>query len=719
MLTPYSSPDILATIIDSMPDFVFWKDSAGFFRGCNRAFAEICFGCTQAELIGKSDADFIHDPETAAALRSEDLAVMASGATCRLDIWFTVADGSRHCLDTQKIPLLKPGGEVYGLLVVARDITDTKHLGEALLKSEAHYRTLFSNMSEAFALHEIICDQRGMPSDYRFLEINSAFEQQTGLMRDAVIGRRLLEIIPDEDHYWIEIYGRVALTGTTERFTRYSAAINRHYSVYAFSPAPGQFATLFTDATDRIVSEQSLRASETRLKEAQRLARLGYWELVHATEKLQWSDEIYRIFEIDPTQFGASYEAFISYIHPDDRKAVRDAFHQSLSSHSHYSISHRLLMPDGRIKYVHEECETTFDTAGLPVRSTGTVQDITDRKVLQEELDKIVQVEQEQHSFQTIVTNNPAMKTVLELAARVSTARQTTVALYGESGVGKEVLAHAIHTSSSVLPGKFIAINCAAIPENLLESELFGHVRGAFTGAESEREGKLSAASGGTIMLDEIGDMPLALQAKLLRVLEERTFEKVGGNTSQQLECRVIVATNRNLAQSVLEGTFREDLYHRINVFPLSVPPLRERKEDIALLCDHIINKLRQQLGRPLAAISPQVMALLQNYNWPGNIRELRNCLERAAILSNDGVILPEYLTMGIATPLNTIAADSSNSRITFNLSLPVENLSLDALTDQIMELALSRCNGNKAQAAKLLKVGRSAYYRRNTPPTP
>jgi len=179
----------------------------------------------------------------------------------------------------------------------------------------------------------------------------------------------------------------------------------------------------------------------------------------------------------------------------------------------------------------------------------------------------------ERFTFQSIVTVNPAMKELLELAARVASARQTTVAIYGESGAGKEVLARAIHFAGNGLPAGFVAVNCAAIPEHLLESELFGHVRGAFTGADRDREGKFSMARGGTILLDEIGDMPLPLQAKLLRVLQERVFEKIGSNTPLLADCRVIVATNRNLVSLVASGKFREDLYHRINVFPLTIPP--------------------------------------------------------------------------------------------------------------------------------------------------
>ena len=711
MLTPYSSPDILGTIIDAMPDFIFWKDTNGVFRGCNHAFAKLCFGMSREEVVGKSDFDLMPDAEMAAKFQDEDRAIMSAASPRRLDIWFKLADGSRRCLEAQKIPMTYADGEVYGLLVVARDITDAKCLGEALQVSETRYRTLFSNMNEGFAVHEIICDQKGVPCDYRFLEINEAFEKLTGLARKDVVGKRLSEVMPHEDAVWIDVYGKVALTGTSERFTRHSSILNRYYSVYAYSPAPCQFATLFMDSTDQIVSSQALGISEARLTEAQRLAKLGYWDLDHASGKLQWSDEIYRIFETDVSRFGSSYEAFFKAIHPDDREIVRNTFESSLQTHTPYGITHRILLAGNRIKYVHEQCETSFDAAGLPLRSSGTVQDITERKILQDELNRIAQDERELYSFHTIVTNSSALRTQLELAARVSKARQTTVALYGESGSGKEVLARAIHTASSNLPGKFIAVNCAAIPENLLESELFGHVRGAFTGADSDREGKFSIAKGGTILLDEIGDMPISLQVKLLRVLEERTFERIGSNILVQVECRIIVSTNRDLSLLVLEGRFREDLFHRINIFPLRIPPLRERCEDIPLLCDFLLIVLRHELGRPLPGISPQAMKLLLAYRWPGNVRELRNCLERAAIIADGGMIAPEHLAI-ITTGSVSDSVPIAENAITYNLSLSSPDVGIDALLDQIMAITLEHCNGNKAQAARILKIGRSAYYR-------
>jgi DNA-binding NtrC family response regulator len=318
----------------------------------------------------------------------------------------------------------------------------------------------------------------------------------------------------------------------------------------------------------------------------------------------------------------------------------------------------------------------------------------------------------ERFTFQSIVTVNTAMKEMLGLAAKVASARQTTIAIYGESGSGKEVLARAIHFAGNGLPTGFVAVNCAAIPEHLLESELFGHVRGAFTGADRDREGKFSLARGGTILLDEIGDMPLPLQAKLLRVLQERVFEKIGSNTPIPADCRVIVATNRNLPEWVSAGRFREDLYHRINVFPLTIPPLRDRKDDIPLLCEHVLDHLRQHLGKALPGISQRAMEVMLGYHWPGNVRELGNCLERAAILTEGELIRPAHL--GINSEVSVDAANGGDvgDSVTYTLTVPDAHLSLDTLTKRILAITLERCNGNKSKASQMLKIGRKAFYR-------
>lgn len=363
-------------------------------------------------------------------------------------------------------------------------------------------------------------------------------------------------------------------------------------------------------------------------------------------------------------------------------------------------------MRQGAYDYLEKPCD--------PLNIRLTVQRALDYHHVVQENEQIRGLLRERFTFQSIVTVDPQMKEMLERAAKVALAGQTTVMIYGESGVGKEVLSRAIHFAGNGLPNGFVALNCAAIPEHLLESELFGHVKGAFTGADRDREGKLSLARGGTLLLDEIGDMPWALQAKLLRVLQERVFEKVGSNTPLQANCRVIAATNRNLAEMVAHRNFREDLYHRINVFPLQIPPLRNRHGDIPLLCDHIIDQLHKHLGRKIPGISQKAMEVMQTYSWPGNVRELRNRLERAAILSDGELIRPSHLGLCVENKASIAGSEvpDETDMVTYTLSLPKANLSLEALTGQILVTTLDRCHGNKSKASKLLKIGRKYYYR-------
>jgi DNA-binding NtrC family response regulator len=315
----------------------------------------------------------------------------------------------------------------------------------------------------------------------------------------------------------------------------------------------------------------------------------------------------------------------------------------------------------------------------------------------------------ERFSFHNIVTQSPVMRQALELAARVAASPKTTISITGESGVGKEVLARAVHFASGCLPGSFVALNCAAIPETLMESELFGHVRGAFTGADRNRVGKFTLARGGTLLLDEIGDMPLLLQAKLLRVIEERSYEEVGSNTQLSVDFRLIVATHRDLAELVRLGRFREDLFHRINVVPIALPPLRERSEDIPLLVEYYLDLFRRHQGKALPGVSQRAMDLLMAHSWPGNIRELRNVLEYAALMVSDELIRPEHLRLPNAKPL---AAQPGRDTVDFQVSLSPEELSLVNLTNRILEMTLERCDGNKTQAAALLKVNRKMFYR-------
>ncbi|MCM3573536.1 sigma 54-interacting transcriptional regulator [Mesobacillus subterraneus] len=296
-----------------------------------------------------------------------------------------------------------------------------------------------------------------------------------------------------------------------------------------------------------------------------------------------------------------------------------------------------------------------------------------------------------------IFSEDPYMEKLKKSAAKAAKGR-STVLVRGESGTGKELFAHAIHNSSARSEGKFVVVNCAAIPEDLLESEFFGYEEGAFTGAKQRGKiGKFDLANGGTLFLDEIGDMSLSLQAKLLRVLQEREFYRVGGNVRVKVDVRIIAATNRNLEEMVKQGEFREDLYYRLNVISLNIPPLRERVHDVEYLIGGLMKELNSMLGTSITGISSQAKTALLRYEWPGNVRELRNVLERAMTFAEHGKIqaedLPDYLISQLSSPLGE------------QISL-AEDAELGAIRK-----ALSQTNGNKAKAARLLGISRSGLY--------
>jgi transcriptional regulator with GAF, ATPase, and Fis domain len=254
--------------------------------------------------------------------------------------------------------------------------------------------------------------------------------------------------------------------------------------------------------------------------------------------------------------------------------------------------------------------------------------------------------------FEQVIGNSPALESVLEQVERVAPT-DSTVLIQGETGTGKELIAHAIHNLSSRCGRPFVRLNCAAIPLDLLESELFGHEKGAFTGAIAQKIGRFELADKGTLFLDEVGDIPPALQPKLLRVLQEQEFERLGGTRTHQVDVRLVAATNRNLMEMASRGEFRTDLYYRLNVFPVMLPPLRERREDIPALVAHFVDVYGRRMNRQIEHIPPATMSSLVAYRWPGNIRELQNLIERAVIMSNDGVLpnpLPPESTVAIAT---------------------------------------------------------------------
>jgi Nif-specific regulatory protein len=354
--------------------------------------------------------------------------------------------------------------------------------------------------------------------------------------------------------------------------------------------------------------------------------------------------------------------------------------------------------PVGNDELLQADLKFLTLVAGLLAEAVAAMSEtIAERDSLVAENERLRRQLGDRYQPSNLVGNSRVMRQVYEQIAQVADSG-ATVLIRGESGTGKELVARALHFGSSRRSGPFVSVNCAALPEALVESELFGHEKGAFTGAQQQRKGRFELANGGTLFLDEIGDISPAVQIRLLRVLQERVFERVGGDTTVTVNVRIVTATNRNLEQAIREGRFREDLYYRLNVFPVYLPPLRERKSDILLLAEHFLRKHAEMYGKTIRRISTTAINMMMVYHWPGNVRELENCIERAVLTATDDVI------HGYSLPPTLQTSDATRTAI-----LPEEGASLQTLVEsyerEILVDALKKHRGNAAAVARFLQT--------------
>ena len=565
--------------------------------------------------------------------------------------------------------LLMPGGSVKHLRVLGRpskdpwggfefvgavtDVTERKRAEDALRSSEEGIRLTLDSVSGFVTTFSASGDL-----EYA----NRPFQDYSGRTLEQLKSDRGI-LHPDDRDRVMSQWGNSLITGEpiyVESRLRRSDGVFRWFHVSALplrdkNGGITRWYSIMTDIDERKQAEEKLRRSEADLLEAQRLTHTGSWKHVISSGRVEVSPEIHRIFGTTPDEDTVDAAFWFSRIHPEDRKRTQELFAKCEIEKTDYQADYRLLLPDGTIRHQHSVGHPILNKSGELIEFVGTAMDATEQvqaraalekaiaeiKVLKDQLYKenlALRDEVDRASmFEEIVGNSRELQAVLSRVAKVAPT-DSTVLITGETGTGKELVARAIHRRSPRSPRAFVSVNCAALAPSLIASELFGHEKGAFTGAMQRRLGRFELADGGTIFLDEVGELPADTQVALLRVLQEREFERVGGKQSIHVDVRVIAATNRKLDAATAQGAFRADLFYRLNVFPIEVPPLRERKEDVLMLLEYFLDRFAKKVGKKFGRIDRQTLELFRCYDWPGNIRELQNVVERSVILSSSDV---------------------------------------------------------------------------------
>jgi len=511
--------------------------------------------------------------------------------------------------------------------------------------------------------------------DGRLIRWNKTHEEMTGYTSDELMNFHVDDWFDEEDRptlakEWHKVFSEGQTHTELDLVIKDGSKVPYFFTgVRLMLGEKPHLVGIGIDITDKKRQEKALRKSEYILKRAEEIARFGSWQLDIVKNELFWSDEVYRIFGI-PIGYPLTYESFLDVVHPEDRTFVDVAWKDALQK-APYDIEHRIII-DGKVRWVREKARVEFNAAGEPVLRTGIVHDITDKKKAEQEREKAlneikrlkdlleaenIYLKKEMKDLYApgdIIGQSDAIQYVLFRAQQVAET-DTTVLILGETGTGKGRIARLIHATSQRSHKPLVIVHCSALPGNLIESELFGREKGAFTGAESKQMGRFELADGGTIFLDEISELSVELQAKLLRVIEEGEFERLGSPHTVKVDVRIIAATNRNIMEAIGKGRFRKDLFYRLNIFPVTLPPLRQRKEDIPLLANCFLEKYNKQVGRKIKKIPEETMRSLQAHTWPGNVRELMGVIERAVITNFDA---PLSLPATIALDHETITPE-------------------------------------------------------------
>jgi PAS domain S-box-containing protein len=644
----------LRAILENSPSIIFLKDAEGRYLDCNPPFEKLC-ALSRDRIIGKTDLELFPGKE-ATQFSSNDLEVIKAVRPMEFEETAVHSDGL-HTSIASKFPLRDGEDHIYAIGGIVTDITERKQAEEVLRASEERFRLMVERVKD-YAIY--LLDPKGHVSSW-----NAGAERIKGYCEEEILGQHFSRFYPADDIAQGKPEEQLRLAAAAGRIEDEGWRVRKDGSRFWASVLLTAlrdredglvgFCKVTRDITERKRAEEELRRSEAQLAEGQRISHTGSWSWNVSAGDLFWSREYFRIFGLDTQSTKPTYEMFFEMVHPEDRLFIRQTFEAAVNEQKDFAEDYRIVRPDETIRHIRSMAHPVFNDNGKLAEYVGTVIDVTEHVQAKTELarafEEIHGLKERLHHenvalreeidrtamFEDIVGSSPAIKSMLSRVAKVAPT-ESTILITGETGTGKELIARAIHKRSHRNNRPFVAFNCAGVPTSLIASELFGHEKGAFTGAQQRRLGRFELAEGGTIFLDEVGELPAETQIALLRVLQEREFERVGGGQPVSANVRIIAATNRNLEDAIVAGAFRLDLFYRLNVFPIEIPPLRERKEDIPMLLDYFLKRYSDKAGKRLCGADKKTIELFKEYSWPGNIRELQNVIERSVIVCEDGI---------------------------------------------------------------------------------
>jgi PAS domain S-box-containing protein len=638
-----------ASLLSLTHDAIYVRDVKGVIRYWNRG-AEELYGWPAEYAVGELAHELL---KTVYPLPFEQIETeLLRTGRWQGELVKTKKDGAQVVVASRCSLKRDDRGAPVATLVTSNDITARKHAEEEMREGELRFRTFVDHAGDALFVQDF---ELGT-----IVDVNRQACESLGYTRQELIGNTVLALHLDSDRAGLEPVAEPAAAGGTVVNTHWHRRkdgsvfpVEAHTTLVWY--AGRRFLlNVVRDITDRLRAEEAVRQGERQLR-----------DVIETMPAIVWSTRLDGSVEFINRRWqeftglggedalGWNWEALV---HPDDRARFVGDWRAALTAGRPSESEVRVRAANGEYRWLLVRNVPLRDEQGNIVRWYGTATDIEHRKRAEERLQHenvALRVEIEKAwMFEEVVGASPALRSVLSAVSKVAPT-DSTVLLTGETGTGKELIARAVHKKSPRGARAFVAVNCAAIPQSLIASELFGHEKGAFTGALQRRLGSFELAEGGTIFLDEIGELPLETQIALLRVLQEREIQRVGASQPIHVNVRVLAATNRDLQKAIAAGAFRQDLFYRLDVFPIHVPPLRERKEDIPVLVEYFVDRFAKKAGRNIRSIEKRALELLESYSWPGNIRELQNVIERAVIVCETETLTIEgsWLSLGNSYP--------------------------------------------------------------------